>query len=248
MKLFDPNPQLRWLFCFTHPDDEISICAWMKRLTQSGADVWASWSVSNAIREAEARAVMEQLGVTQEKLFFFQFPDGDLCDYVGELTHSLHEIVTKIHPDRIAVGAFECGHLDHDSTNFSVYQAIKNISQSNLILLEIPFYYTYLTRIPVINRFADPEGEEILFLAQEERNLKIQVSKSYPSQNIGKLLFWYSIYGWLKLKPPQLPCTERLRLHTHDNYSIPNLPFPLRDKVQASSKWKRWLSAIHSKL
>jgi LmbE family N-acetylglucosaminyl deacetylase len=245
MKLFDTNPQLRWLFCFTHPDDEISICAWMKRLVDAGVDVWASWSVSDSIREAEARNVMRLLGVTQENLFFFKYPDGKACDHIQELTNSLQEVITVVLPDRIAMGAFECGHLDHDSTNFAVYHATQKNKKSDMVLLEIPFYHTYLTRVPVINRFADSEGQEVLSLSKVERNLKIQVSKSYPSQNIAKLLFWYSVYGWLRMKPPRLQHTERLRLQTHCDYRIPNLPTYLRDKVLASSKWKHWLRAIN---
>jgi hypothetical protein len=33
VKAFDPDPSLRRLFCFTHPDDELGIAAWVRRLT-----------------------------------------------------------------------------------------------------------------------------------------------------------------------------------------------------------------------
>ena len=46
MTLFDADIGERWLFCMTHPDDEISICAWIRRLTDAGVDVFLSWTHS----------------------------------------------------------------------------------------------------------------------------------------------------------------------------------------------------------
>ena len=60
----------------THPDDEMSICAWIRRLTQNGNEVHISWTHSNAVREAEARAVAVLLGVPDRNLHFFGASDG----------------------------------------------------------------------------------------------------------------------------------------------------------------------------
>src|SRR5438445_654803 len=66
MSVFEPG--FRWLFCLTHPDDEIAIGAWIRRLTKSGCDVFLSWSHDTPIREEEARAAAEMLGVPQNRL------------------------------------------------------------------------------------------------------------------------------------------------------------------------------------
>lgn len=257
MKLFDLDPSLSWLFCFTHPDDEIAIIAWMRRLVASGAEVWAGWSVTDATREAEARAVMRGIGVRKERLFFHGMPDRCACDRLTELTEAWADAVRRARPDRIVVGAFECGHIDHDSTNFAVSRAlihcgIESFNSLNTprvegvksLVLEIPLYHTYLSRIPVINRFADPAGEEVLHLNPSEWGLKRRVSRSYPSQNIGWLLFWYTLFGWLKVSPPALCRTERLREGAHSDYSTPNLPEPLCSRVRRCKTWDRWRKAV----
>ncbi len=238
-KAFDTGVK-KWLFCFTHPDDEISIIAWMKHLVDAGADVYAGWSVSNPVREREAVAMMESIGVKRDNLFFFDMPDGDACDHFEKLVESWEWAIEVADPRRIVVGAFECGHIDHDTTNAAVYRA----SKGRLPMFEVPFYHTYLTRIPVINRFADPLGEEVLILSPEDRRLKIRASKAYPSQNIGSLLRWYTLLGICKLSPPGLARTERMRLQTHFDYSIPNLPDPLRTRVEASAKFQRFKRAV----
>jgi LmbE family N-acetylglucosaminyl deacetylase len=232
-----------WLFAFTHPDDEISICAWINRLTSAGAEVWCGWSVSNPTRESEARAVMKRLGVNQERLAFFTMPDGSACDHLSHLAGLWSDLIERSKPDVLALGAFECGHIDHDSTNFAVHQAISQMRRE-IAMLEVPFYHTYLTRIPILNRFADPTGEEVLTMTQQEQALKRDVSRCYRSQNIGSLLVWYTLLGWVRFRPPGLCRTERMRVQTHFDYSTPNLPEPLRSRVLQCRKWRRWVSAV----
>jgi LmbE family N-acetylglucosaminyl deacetylase len=245
MSAFDPDPRHRWLFCFTHPDDEIATAAWIRRLARLGAEVWAGWSVSNATRETEARAVMRLLGVSEERLFFFEAPDGDACGHLASLRDQWAEAIRVSNPSRIAVCAFECGHLDHDSTNYAVNGAVRGVGVECEVF-EFPLYHTYLTRIPVLNRFADPTGEEVLRLVREEWRLKRTVSRMYPSQNIGSLLVWYTLWGWVRLRPPALCRTERMRRQTHFDFTTPNLPEPLRSRVQRSEKWQRWLRCVQS--
>ncbi len=244
MTLFDPDPELRWLFCFTHPDDEISICAWIKRLTSSGANVWAGWSVSNPVRESEARQVMKMLDVPQKRLRYYGKPDKGACDHLPELVSDWAEFIDEVRPSRIAIGAFECGHIDHDATNFAVSHALRLTNHVSSPLLEIPWYHTYLTRVPVLGRFADPTGEEVLTLGDEERRLKWRVARMYPSQNIASLLVWYTALTWAKFRTIDLRRTERMRLQAHFDYFRPNLPSTLARKVEKSETWARWVNAI----
>ncbi|HET6644887.1 MAG TPA: PIG-L family deacetylase [Fimbriimonadales bacterium] len=241
MKPFELPPSAkRWLFAFTHPDDEISIAAWIKRLTDAGAEVWVGWSVTDEVRAAEGKLVMERLGVSGDHLFFHGMPDKCACDNLPKLTDLWAEAIQKARPERIAVGAFECGHIDHDSTNYAIYRA----SESVIPIFEIPFYHTYLTRRPIINRFADSDGQQILRLAKHEWKLKRRISKMYKSQNIGGLLVWYTLWGWANGRPPRLCRTERMRLQTHFDYFSPNLPELLRERVMQSKTWRRWVQAI----
>lgn len=243
MKAFDLNVK-RWLFCFTHPDDEISIVAWIKRLCDAGASVYCTWSVSNPVREAEARAMIGSLGVPQENMFFFDAPDGDACDHIQRISAFISDVIDKTNPERIALGAFECGHIDHDSTNLAVALANKG----RLPMFEIPFYHTYLTRIPIINRFATPDGQQIIDLTPVEQKLKVRASRSYKSQNIGSLLFWYTALQWAKLKPAALCKTERMRRQMHFDYTVPNLPQSLHEKIMSSAKFTRFREVALSRL
>lgn len=244
MSAFDPDRGHRWLFCFTHPDDEIAMAAWMHRLAVSGAEVWAGWSVANPTREAEARSVMRLLGVCNERLFFFDAPDGNACDCLGQLLGHWASAIAKANPTRVVVCAFECGHLDHDSTNYAVVRALGE--RNKQIAYEFPLYHTYLTRFPVLNRFANPRGEEVLNLSPDEWRLKRRVSRMYPSQNIGSLLVWYTVWGWARLSPPALCRTERMRLQTHFDFLTPNLPQSLRERVERSPKWARWVRCVQA--
>lgn len=245
MRAFTTSSDDRWLFCFTHPDDEIAIVAWIRRLVAANAQVHCGWSVTNETREAEARRVMKLLGVPSENLHFLRFPDGSACEHLERLAEAWRSVLEVAKPTRIVACAFECGHLDHDSTNYAVHRASMALGLEAL-RYEIPLYHTYLTRIPVLNRFADESGEEILHLDPEEAKLKLRISRMYPSQNIASLLVWYTILSWLKLRPAALCRTERMRPQTHFDYVTPNLPPGLKERVQRSKRWERWLAAVRS--
>lgn len=251
MKVFDPDPSLRWLFCVTHPDDEISIAAWIKRLTSSGADVFMSWTHSTPVREAEARGVASVLGVRDENLIFHGATDGSVMNEVPNLLPKFRQMVAEICPDRIACGAFEQGHLDHDATNFLVNHSQSEIRNpmtpshpGRAAILEIPFYHSYTKRLQTINRFADPSGEEVLELSPMEQQLKLQVAKSYPSENVWSVLLWYEIYRALTMRPVGLRRTERMRVQTHTAFLRPNHQGVMLAKVRRSASWNRWVNAI----
>src|SRR5690348_12941912 len=155
----------------THPDDEISICAWIKRLVENGNDVFLSWSHSTPEREREARAAAALMGVHQDRLKFFGAPDGNVVDQIPDLIESTRGWFELANPDRVCCGAFEQGHIDHDATNFIVNRAFRGM------ILEIPFYHSYLVRLQRINRFADPRGEEVRVLDRDEQRFKMLVAK-----------------------------------------------------------------------
>ena len=238
MRLFDQDSGQRWLFCMTHPDDEIAISVWIKRLTSAGADVFMSWTHSTPEREAEARAAARILGVHEGNLFFHQAPDGDVVNCIWDLITAFREMMALVRPNRVVCAAFEQGHLDHDATNFVVNHSFEGP------ILEIPLYHTYTTRLQKINRFTSGEGEEVLELTPLEQEFKLQVAKSYPSQNIWSVLLWYEIYRAVTLRPVRLRRTERMRMQAHRSFLRPNLPDGLCERVRTSAQWQRWIAAV----
>lgn len=242
MKAFSTDPALRWLFCMTHPDDEISICAWIRRLVRNGNPVFLSWTHSNPIREHEARNVAKLLGVSEENLFFFGATDGSVCDEIPGLLPRFRRMIEEVAPDRVCCGAFEQGHLDHDSTNYLVSRSYDGT------ILEIPFYHTYLTRIQRINRFSNASGEEVHHLNREEQALKKKVARQYPSQNIWHVLLSYEVWQKARLKPIELAKSERMRLQTHVDFRKPNHPPLIARRVRRSKAWRRWRKALRAAL
>lgn len=238
MKLFNPRPGDRWLFGMTHPDDELSICAWMKRLVDSGAEVHVSWTHSIPEREGEGRRVMKILGVPQENLHFFHGTDGSVCDEIPQLIPQFQKLIGEIEPQFVACGAFEQGHLDHDATNYILNHTFKGT------LLEIPFYHSYITRLQTFSRFTLPEGEERLTLTPEEQQLKIQVAKMYPSQNIWSLLVAFEMLQRASASRHRLLHWERMRPQIHTDYLAPNHPPKLANRIRRTKKWKRWEAAM----
>lgn len=240
MTLFDLAPDRKWLFCMTHPDDEISICAWIRRLVRNGNPVFMSWTHSNPVRESEARAVAHLIGVPQDNLYFFEATDGSACREIPLLLPRFRAMVDEVGPDRIACGAFEQGHIDHDTTNFLVNHCFDGP------VFEIPFYHTYLTRFQTLNRFSDPRGQEILSLEIDEQKLKTTIARQFPSQNIWSVLLWYEVWQKARFRPIELTQSERMRIQTHTDFLTPNHPPRLASKVAQSMTWRRWQEAIQA--
>jgi LmbE family N-acetylglucosaminyl deacetylase len=236
--IFDLDPQLRWAFCMTHPDDEISICVWIKTLVENGNPVFLSWTHDTPEREAEGRAAAALMGVPPQHLKFFGSPDGRVVEHIPSLLIEFADWFAQIRPDRVCCGAFEQGHIDHDATNFIVNRTFRGP------VFEIPFYHTYLVRLQRINRFADHRGEEIKALDKFEQKFKKLVAKQYPSTNIWSVLLWYEVLQGSRLRRAELAQTERMRLQTHHDFLTPNLPPKLADRVKCSEKWRRWERAV----
>lgn len=238
MKLFDPDPKLRWLFCMTHPDDEISICVWIRRLREAGVHVSMCWTHDVPKRQAEARAVAKQLGVGDHELHFLGAYDGRVCEQMSELLPVLQTVVKQTRPDRVVCGAFEQGHLDHDATNWLVNRTFDGP------VLEVPFYHAYHTRLQNMNSFANGPVGEVLRLTAEEARFKCHIARQFPSQNIWSVLLWHEVYQAARLRPARLRTREWMRLQVHTDFRVPNLPPKLAAKVLRSPAWQRWLAAL----
>ncbi len=224
----------------THPDDEISVCQLIHQLVRAGAEVFIAWSHSIEVRENEARAAAGLLGVPQEHLRFFGAADQQVCDELSRLAPVFKEMIRDISPTRVVCGAFEQGHIDHDATNFLVNQAFDGL------VLEVPFYHTYTTRLQSINRFSDPQGEEVLHLDRDAIRFKKEFARQYPSQNIWSVLLAYEAWQAVRGRKVELAKSERVRPQTHRDFRSPNHPQRLRERVKVHPTWHRWLSALEA--
>lgn len=239
MTLFDPDPRIRWLFCLTHPDDELFIAGWIRQCVLNGCEVFLSWTHDTPIRQREAKAAATAFGVPWDRLFFHGGTDGSVCDEIPHLLPSIQSMVEQVKPDRIVCGAFEQGHLDHDATNYMVNQVFAGP------ICEVPFYHAYLSSIQTMTRFSDSAGQEVFHLNREARAFKRRLYRQYPSQNIYSVLWAYRAMRLLTLRPCDTLSPEHMRWMTHQDFLIPNHPEPLRSKVEQSERWQRWVRAMN---
>lgn len=237
MKLFDQDSSIRWLFCPTHPDDELGVCAFIRRIRLAGAEVYINWTHATSVRKEEAIRAAAIMGVPAENLSFMDGEDGHIREQMPSLLPLFRSLVERVKPDRVVCIAFEQGHLDHDSTNFLVNRAFGGP------VLEWPMYHPYTRRIQTMGRFSDPTGEEILALKPFERQFKRRMSWRYPSQNIRSVLVGYHILRSLQFRPARLHATERLRLCPPHDYSKPTVEPKYFAEVETSEMWRRWLES-----
>lgn len=210
----------------------------MRRLSAEGCEVYANWTHSTPVREAETRRAADRIGIPQENLSFMSAADGDLCDHLTELLPRFRELMHTIQPDRVACGAFEQGHIDHDSTNFLVNHAFEGP------VLEIPFYHTYTRRIQTLNEFSDRRSGETLRLTADESRLKLECAKMFPSQNIWSVLFWNEAKFRVKGRRSTLLAAEKMRVQEHKDWLHPNHSPSETLLVERCDKWHRWLKAV----
>ncbi|MCH8980119.1 MAG: PIG-L family deacetylase [Armatimonadetes bacterium] len=241
-RAFDVSVGDRILFVFSHPDDEMAVAAFVRRLTRQGTPVRFCWVHSTPVREAESRAAMSRLGLGDEHLTFLDAADGKVLESIPNLQPALQGLIESFQPTRIVTQAFEQGHIDHDATNFMVDRCFDGP------IYEVPFYHTYLTRIPRILRFADPVGEETIELSPEEQRLKRSLLRLYDSQSLRRKVMLYEILLRLTFRDAALFAKERMRLQGRIDYTRPNLPEPTASKVEASATWQHWLRAVNEML
>lgn len=212
----------------------------MRRLAQVGAPVWLSWTHRTDVREREARAAADEIGVPHDRLIFHPGADGRICEQMGDLIQGFRDMIARVRPDAVCCCAFEQGHLDHDASNRLVHAAWDGP------VFEFPMYHTYRVALQVIGRFADPVGEERLALSDDEKRWKTGLLDLYPSQTIKRNAIWYQRLAWLIGRDADLLSHERLRRQAHTDFARPNLPAPLCDKVERSAPWRRWIEALQA--
>jgi len=102
------------LFVFAHQDDEVAIAPRIAREVAAGERVICVFLTDGgapAVRDAESRAVLAELGV--QEVVFVGLRDGTLVEHLDEA----YAAVEQIDADEIVTLAWEGGHQDHDAAH-----------------------------------------------------------------------------------------------------------------------------------
>jgi len=184
---------LKYLFLFAHPDDEVLIAGTMKLLMEATAEVHAVWTTSGdrftkrEIRESELRRSMDILGLDESHTHLLRFPDLGMVSNLDKAAESVGRLFEETRPDIIFANAYEGGHPDHDCVNFLAYESSARIGLG-VELFEFPLYngtgslFHWKWRI---NLFP-PGGPEALHnpLSDEAIRCKYDMMKAYSSQKL----------------------------------------------------------------
>jgi len=237
----DITPGSRWLFVFPHPDDELAVLAFLRRLRMLGAQVTSVWMHSTPFRKAESLRVLTKIGFPTKDLYFFEAPDGELCDQLDVYAPLLDDLIQAVQPDYVVTCAFEQGHLDHDATHFLVRRLAGSIP-----VLEFPLYYSYhAPKLQWMNQFSMFDADHYLPLDEHEIALKKRMARAYPSQNIWRTLCTYHVVCAILGRPARLAYRELLRPAAHYDYRQTVHQGIRGWLVQRTRHWTRWVDAVN---
>jgi len=174
------------LYFFAHEDDEIDIAIKIVADMRAGKDVYCVWATDGgrggepAARQKESRAVMELLGVPQDRLFFLGYPDQGAYKHLRELVGDLSKLVEKIAPTDIMSHAYEGGNIDHDSVSFVASAVAK---KSGIVHYEFPDNNVVNGETRIFQFLPDGKST-VLYTPLDSKlfNLKLSLFKMYPSQ------------------------------------------------------------------
>lgn len=176
------------LFVFAHQDDEVAYLCLMKRLVESGREVKVIWvtdgaySVPAEVRRRESMKTMKMLGVGEEELEFWEYPDGRSIRFARDIVHRLAESMQGIEPSEVYTVAFEGGHPDHDFTHFAAVTAARRRDGPPAVY-EAPLYNKYGAGYAAFNRFIPAETETLFTpMGRDDVRFKLRAILNYKSQ------------------------------------------------------------------
>src|SRR5581483_5234458 len=136
------------LLCvFAHQDDEYGVAARISRERREGRRVLCVFltngaaSVPAAVRDAESRSVLLNLGVDEHDIHFVGsehcVPDGSLVDHLEAALTMLNHSLQQIEIGEVLTLAWEGGHQDHDAAHLV---AVAFAQQRGIPCREYPLY------------------------------------------------------------------------------------------------------------
>ncbi len=138
-----------------HPDDETLGCGGtIVRKLKHGANISVVYmtdgSASHArlvpagelasLRQAEARAAANTLGLEPERLYFLGVPDGHLREHLFEIQSQLRQLLEETKPAQIFVPYRHDGQDDHLATRSAALKALSQLGQQTTIY-EYPVWF-----------------------------------------------------------------------------------------------------------
>lgn len=220
------------LYLFAHPDDETFFAAAISKELKRGADIHCLWMTCGDYfgggpkRRLEHARAMSILGLPRDRVSILSLPDLGLIYNLRQCADIIGEAIVRTEPDLIVTTAYEGGHPDHDSLNFSCARAALR-GQRSVPVFEFPLYNGAGPRVHWkwrINRFPHV-GPDILGYDLDESSVDIKrrMMRAYSSQ-------W--MYMW-----PALLSSGKTRLLKHGepyrpiplerDYTLPPHPRPL---------------------
>lgn len=197
----------RLLVLVAHTDDETLIGGTLFLLRQRGVEIHLAYATDTAayggleVRQAEAQAAADLLGLAEGQMTFMDLPTLDLVARLPEGVAAVGELLERVRPDVVLTVAFEGGHVDHDALNFCAWEALRRADWPAR-LYEFPLYNgsrPFFQWWPVVNRFPDLQRPHYVRLTEEAAAFKFQLVRLYVSQ-------------WMVLTPIFLYASERRML------------------------------------
>jgi hypothetical protein len=175
------------LFLFAHQDDEVAIAPRIAREVAAGAHVVCVFLTDGgapAVRDAESRAVLEEMGVSD--VHFVGLPDGRLVEHLEEA----YGAIEHIDADEIVTLAWEGGHQDHDAAHLvALARGVR--------CLEFPLYHGKGLRGPFFRVMVPLHDGERTRLSLREVWRRARLSWRYPSQRWTWMgLWWPLLWRW----------------------------------------------------
>jgi LmbE family N-acetylglucosaminyl deacetylase len=177
----------RYVCVYAHPDDEVYACAFLKSLVAEGKKVVVVYVTSGdyqgpemgPLREKEALASMQAVGVGPSDVHFLRIPERQLMSRLSDVIVGLQEVVAKENSELVLSHDFEGGHNGHDAVSFC---ASRIAAEKALPFFVFPAYYDWPER-RVWNEFAPGrEASYIHKLSSDEQALKAAVIAAHASQ------------------------------------------------------------------
>ncbi|MBU4194152.1 MAG: PIG-L family deacetylase [Actinobacteria bacterium] len=181
------------LFVFAHQDDEFVYLGMLRNLFEREREIHVVWITDGAhfvpaeVRRAESTAVMRMVGLGEDRLSFWPYPDGTSIRFAPEIVERLAQTMEEARPSEVYTVAFEGGHPDHDMANFASVTAARRLDPS-LPVYEAPLYNRHRGKLWTINRFIPAETETLYVpLSRDDILFKLRALFKYRSQ------FWIAV-------------------------------------------------------
>ena len=227
------SPQPSALFLFAHQDDEFGVFQKILDEHRQGRRVFCAYLTdgvvagkSSARRNSEALAVLNNLGVKEEDIFFVGqelfIPDGSLLNHLQIASEwvaswlAINSMVMAIY-----LPAWEGGHHDHDALH-AIGVVVAEASGRMDVLRQFPLYNRYKCGGPffrVLHPIPMNGDIEVTNVPWTNRLRFLRYCLSYPSQTITWMglfpfvLLHYVFYGTQAL---QAVSRERIRHRPHE--------------------------------